>query len=64
MIKITKYLTAHQICQIPKQTLFTKNHHYRARMIGSALSSMADFVEGCENRFGSLHVKFSEYIMN
>ena len=59
-----KCLTVHQICQIPKQTLFTKNYHYRARMTGSVLSSMADFVEGYENRFGSLHVKFSESIMN
>ena len=52
-----KCLTAHQIYQIPKQTLFTKNYHYRARMTGSVLSGMADFVEGCENRFGSLHAK-------
>ena len=52
-----KCLTVHQICQIPKQTLFTKNYHYRARMTGSVLSGMADFVEGCENRFGSLHGK-------
>ena len=50
-------LTAHQIYQIPKKTLFTKNYHYRARMTGSVLSGMADFVEGCENRFGSLHGK-------
>ena len=50
-------LTAHQCYQIPKQTLFTKNYHYRARMTGSVLSGMADFVEGCENRFGSLHGK-------
>ena len=50
-------LTAHQSYQIPKQTLFTKNYHYRARMTGSVLSGMADFVEGCENRFGSLHGK-------
>jgi len=52
-----KCLTAHQIYQIPKQTLFSKNYHYRARMTGSVLSGMADFVEGCENRFGSLHGK-------
>ena len=26
-------------------------------MTGSVLSGMADFVEGCENRFGSLHGK-------
>ena len=50
-------LTAHQSYQIPKQTLFTKNYHYRARMTGSVLSGMADLVEGCENRFGSLHGK-------
>ena len=50
-------LTAHQIYQIPKKTLFTKDYHYRARMTGSVLSGMADFVEGCENRFGSLHGK-------
>ena len=52
-----KCLTAHQIYQIPKQTLFTKNYHYRARMTGSVLSGMANLVEGCENRFGSLHGK-------
>ena len=52
-----KCLTAHQNYQIPKQTLFSKNYHYRARMTGSVLSGMADFVEGCENRFGSLHGK-------
>ena len=50
-------LTAHQSYQIPKQTLFTKNYHYRARMTGSVLSGMAEFVEGCENRFGSLREK-------
>ena len=48
---------AHQIYQIPKQTLFTKNYHYRARMTGSVLSGMAEFAEGCENRFGSLREK-------
>ena len=50
-------LTAHQSYQIPKQTLFTNSYHYRARMTGSVLSGMADFVEGCEIRFGSLHGK-------
>ena len=50
-------LTAHQSYQIPKQILFSNSYHYRARMTGSVLSSMADFVEGCENRFGSLHGK-------
>ena len=50
-------LTAHQGYQIPKQTLFTNNYHYRARMTASVLSGMAEFVEGCENRFGSLREK-------
>ena len=52
-----KCLTAHQSYQIPKQTLFTNSYHYRARMTGSVLSGMTDFVEGCENRFGSLREK-------
>ena len=50
-------LTAHQGYQIPKQTLFTNNYHYRARMTASVLSGMAEFVEGCENRFGPLREK-------
>ena len=52
-----KCLTAHQSYQIPKETLFTKNYHHRSRMTGSVLSAMADFVEGCENRFASLNGK-------
>ena len=52
-----KCLTAHQSYQVPKETLFTKSYHYRARMTGSVLSAMADFVEGCENRFASLNGK-------
>ena len=52
-----KCLTAHQGYQVPKETLFTKSYHYRSRMTGSVLSAMADFVEGCENRFASLNGK-------
>jgi SAM-dependent methyltransferase len=52
-----KCLTAHQSYQVPKETLFTNSYHYRARMTGSVLSAMADFVEGCENRFASLNGK-------
>ena len=52
-----KCLTAHQSYQVPKETLFTKSYHYRSRMTGSVLSAMADFVEGCENRFASLNGK-------
>ena len=50
-------LTAHQSYQIPKETLFSKSYHHRSRMTGSVLSAMADFVEGCENRFASLNGK-------
>ena len=52
-----KCLTAHQSYQIPKETLFSKSYHHRSRMTGSVLSAMADFVEGCENRFASLNGK-------
>ena len=46
--------TAHQLYQVPKLTLFKKDYHYRARMTGSVLSGMSDFVESCEARFGDL----------
>ena len=52
-----KCLTAHQRYQVPKKTLFTENYHYRSRMTGSVLTGMADFVEGCEKRFGDLNGK-------
>ena len=52
-----KCFTAHQAYQVPKETLFTNNYHYRARMTGSVLSGMANFVEGCEDRFASLNGK-------
>jgi SAM-dependent methyltransferase len=52
-----KCFTAHQRYQVPKQTLFTESYHYRARMTGSVLSGMSDFVEGCEQRFGDLNGK-------
>ena len=47
-------LTAHQAYQVPKSTLFHRDYHYRARMTGSNISGMQDFVESCENRFGDL----------
>lgn len=47
-------LTAHQAYQVPKSTLFKRDYHYRARMTGSVLSGMSDFVESCERRFGDL----------
>jgi hypothetical protein len=50
-------LTAHQLYQVPKSSLFTKDYHYRARMTGSVLAGMEDFVESCEARFGDLSGK-------
>ena len=50
-------LTAHQRYQVPKKTLFNHDYHYRARMTGSVLDGMSDFVEGCEKRFGDLKGK-------
>lgn len=52
-----KCLTAHQRYQVPKQTLFSENYHYRARMTGSVLSGMSDLVESCVNNFGDLKGK-------
>jgi hypothetical protein len=50
-------LTAHQKYQVPKDILFTSNYHYRARMTGSVLLGMKDFVESCEKRIGNLENK-------
>jgi len=47
-------LTAHQLYQVPKASLFTKEYHYRARMTGSVLAGMENFVESCEARFRDL----------
>jgi len=49
-----KCFTAHQRFQVPKEDLFPKLYHYRARMTGSVLSGMADLVASCEKRYGPL----------
>lgn len=49
--------TAHQAFQVPKESLFTDQYHYRARMTGSVLSGMKDLVENCEIKFGDLQGK-------
>lgn len=49
--------TAHQRFQVPKQELFKKDYHYRARVTGSVLSGMSGLVDSCEERFGSLKDK-------
>ncbi len=49
--------TAHQKFQVPKDNLFTKDYHYRARMTGSVLEGMKDLVDSCEKKLGSLKDK-------
>jgi SAM-dependent methyltransferase len=46
--------TAHQRFQIPKQELFPKTYHYRARFTADVLSGMKDLVQRTEEVFGSL----------
>ena len=52
-----KCLTAHQRFQIPREDLFPKHYHYRARMTPSVLTGMLGLVLRCEERFGSLQDK-------
>jgi SAM-dependent methyltransferase len=49
--------TAHQRFQVPKNDLFGKDYHYRARMTGSVLKGMSDLVESCVQKFGDLQGK-------
>ena len=49
--------TAHQRFQVPKNDLFGKDYHYRARMTGSVLKGMSDLVESCVQKFGDLEEK-------
>lgn len=45
--------TAHQRFQVPKELLFPRHYHYRARVTGSVLAGMSDLVAGYESRYGS-----------
>lgn len=49
--------TAHQRYQVPKQSLFPKSYHYRARFTKDVLNGMAHLVEETERRLGSLKDK-------
>ena len=46
--------TAFQNYEVDKKLLFPKSYHYRARMTGSVLTGMKDFVESTEKRLGDL----------
>ena len=52
-----KCLTAHQRFQVPKEDLFPKHYHYRARMTPSVLTGMFGLVHCCAEKFGSLQDK-------
>ncbi len=49
-----KCYTAHQHYQVPKQSLFSKEYHYRARMTPSVLTGMEDLVNSTEKQLGTL----------
>ena len=49
--------TAFQNHEVDKKLLFPKSYHYRARMTGSVLAGMKDFVESTEQRLGDLKGK-------
>ena len=49
--------TAHQSCQVEKKLLFPRTYHYRARFTVDVLDGMAEFVDACEVRLGSLSGK-------
>lgn len=46
--------TAHQRFQVPKERLFPRHYHYRARVTGSVVAGMADVVASIEARYGAL----------
>lgn len=50
--------TAFQNYEVDKKLLFPPSYHYRARMTGSVLVGMKDFVESTEKRLGDLTGKF------
>ncbi|MDP9195313.1 MAG: class I SAM-dependent methyltransferase [Pseudomonadota bacterium] len=49
-----KCCTAHQRFQIPKQELFPRSYHYRARHTADVLNGMREFVATCEKTCGPL----------
>jgi hypothetical protein len=49
--------TGHQKFQVPKEELFPKNYHYRARFTADVLSGMSGLVDSCEEKFGTLDKK-------
>lgn len=49
--------TAHQKFQIPKNELFPKSYHYRARFTADVLKGMKTLVEDCRKLFGDFSNK-------
>jgi len=52
-----KCITAHQKFQVPKNELFPKTYHYRARMTQSVLNFMSELVAAVEVKYGSMSGK-------
>lgn len=50
-------LTAHQRFQIPKQDLFPRDYHYRARFTADVLKGMRELVDSVEAHHGSVKGK-------
>ena len=53
-----KCKTAHQLHQIPKQILFPRSYHYRARHTTDVLDGMAQLVDSSERQNGGLENVF------
>lgn len=49
--------TAHQRFQVPKEYLFPKNYHYRARFTADVLNGMQTLVKNCSEKYGDLDGK-------
>jgi SAM-dependent methyltransferase len=49
--------TAHQRFQVPKQDLFPRNYHYRARQTLDVLNGMRNLVAACAAKYGDLSGK-------
>jgi SAM-dependent methyltransferase len=52
-----KCFTAHQKYQVPKEEIFPKDYHYRARMTQSVLNFMSGLADKSEEKYGSLENK-------
>ena len=57
IIYCNECFTAFQNYEVDKTLLFPQSYHYRARMTGSVLAGMKDFVSSAEEKLGDLNGK-------